>query len=484
VVGACLLLPSSAALANGRFPLSNQIVFSPTDPNVIVLRTSYGILQSRDNGCSWQYLCEDALGIPTGATLDPELGLTRNNTLVAAVTTELREKASYLGLDVSPDLGCTWNCIGGPLEKQAVTDVVVRPDAPDVVLAVTSTQLDPDAGGGSSSQVFQSMDDGVTWSPLGTPIDRLVEIQTIDVVRGDPRRIYLSGTRGVGPQRTASLFVSMDQGNTWTERSLSQFDPNNEQFLWIAAIDPISEDRVYLRSNAPAITGGKSRLYVTNDAGQSFQMALEFTVPPPPDGVAPAGLGEMLGFALSSDGSKLYAGTMENGLVMASQSDMKFQTVNSAIDVQCLATRGNELWACNSAFAKFGFIVGVSTDDGAHFCPKMNQIVSITGPLSCNAGSTFGCGATINGSQCQMQFDAFCQYYATSGTCSADSPGSYPAGCPGPGTACAPDAGPGTKSKSSGCGCSFTSGGGVVGGVLALIAGLAVALRRRRTHRF
>src|SRR4029077_8242015 len=98
---------------------------------------------------------------------------------------------------------------------QAVSDVVVRPDAPDVVLAVTSTYLPMDAGGGTSSHVFQSTDDGANWSPLGGALDPLVLIQTIDVAKSDPARIYLSGTRGVGPQRTASLFVSMDNGMHW-----------------------------------------------------------------------------------------------------------------------------------------------------------------------------------------------------------------------------------------------------------------------------
>ena len=61
VLGAALLLAPAPAFANGRFPASNQIVFSPSDPCLIVLRTTYGILPSHDNGNSWQFICEDAL---------------------------------------------------------------------------------------------------------------------------------------------------------------------------------------------------------------------------------------------------------------------------------------------------------------------------------------------------------------------------------------------------------------------------------------
>jgi MYXO-CTERM domain-containing protein len=461
-LGAALLLAARPALANGRFPASNQIVFSPSDPCLIVLRTSYGILPSHDNGTSWQFICEDALGLPSSAPIDPELGLTAKNALVAAVTNDIRGMGSYLGLDVSPDTGCTWSCVGGPLAHQAVSDLVVRPDAPDDVLAVTSTYRLPDAGGGTSSQVFESTDDGANWSPIGSPIDPTVAIETIDVVRGDPSRVYLSGTRGVGNERTAALFVSMNKGNDWTERPLPMFDPTKEEFLWIAAVDPMNADRVYVRTSAPINAGGASRLYVTTDAGQSFQMVLDFPVPPLPNGLTKSGIGELLGFALSPDGSKVYAGSKEQGLLMAAKSDLKFKPVNTAISVQCLATRGSELWACSDA--KSGFIIGVSTDDGAHFAPKMKEILSLNGPIACGSGSaaTLGCGAMVSGAECKAPFDMFCQSY---GTCQPDSP---PAQCPAP------------KPKASGCACS-TLGSRTAGGMFALVVGLALALKRRRT---
>src|ERR1700730_7144899 len=66
-VGAVVLLGARTASANGRFPASNQIVFSPSDSNLVVARTTYGILPSHDNGTTWGYLCEEALGLPAVA---------------------------------------------------------------------------------------------------------------------------------------------------------------------------------------------------------------------------------------------------------------------------------------------------------------------------------------------------------------------------------------------------------------------------------
>jgi hypothetical protein len=464
VAGAVLLLGAQTASANGRFPASNQIVFSPSDPNLIVARTTFGILPSHDNGATWGYLCEDALGLPANAYQDPELGLTANNDLVAG------PYSPTAGLDVSTDLGCNWTCVDGPLAKQGVADIVVRPDAADVVLALTSTYLPADAGGGTLSQVFESTDDGAHWAPLGASLDPGLLVQTIDVAKGAPQDIYVSGTRGFGSSRTASLLVSTDRGAHWLEHSLTLFDPATEDSIYIGAVDPTDPNRVYVRSSA-LVTGGLSRLFVTTNAGQSFQAIQSFQVPDP--GIASSN-NEILGFALSPDGSKIYAGTKLAGLFMASRSDMTFRKTSS-IHVQCLATRGSELWACSDAVS--GFVLGMSADDGATFSPKMATITSLAGPIACgaSAGGPLACGAAANGSQCGASFNMFCQT-SLEGRCAPDVhdggdagtiDASIPAGTSGP--------------HSSGCstGCS-TGGNGRAGSFAVLWAIAVIGLRRRR----
>src|SRR6202020_1234661 len=98
--------------------------------DLIVLRATFGILVSRDHGATWSWLCEDALGIASTQVEDPSVGLSASNALIAGLRT---------GLDVSSDTGCNWGYAGGALAEQAIFDVVVRPDHPDVVLTGTST---------------------------------------------------------------------------------------------------------------------------------------------------------------------------------------------------------------------------------------------------------------------------------------------------------------------------------------------------------
>jgi photosystem II stability/assembly factor-like uncharacterized protein len=486
-IAAAVALCALPAAANGRFPESNQIVFSPTDPNVIVARTTYAVLPSNDNGKTWGYLCEDVLGLPSTTSYeDPELGLTATNALVAGLY------SPRAGLNVSKDLGCNWSCIGGQLASQQIADTVVRPDAPHEVLALTKTfGAGPDAG--TSSQVFQSVDDGATWTPLGTALDPAFVVETIDVVVGDPKRIYVSGERGYGPGRTASLFVSTDGAMTWTEHPLTFFDRTQEDSLYIGGVDPTDENRVYLRSRALA-TGGNSNLYVSKDGGQTFQQAIKTFVFPTPPASSYIILGELSGFALSPDGSKVYAGSKESGLWMASRDTLTFTQVNAKVQVLCLATRqtssGPELWACSTELG--GFIVGKSTNDGASFEVKMATVTSMNGLVACNPSSatTNACGVDANASACT------CAEYT--GWCSTTEPINACLGCgqggPGDGGSSGggssgggggdaskeSDAGEPHAGGSSGCGCSVVGGSGWAGSLAGMAIGAMMFRRRRR----
>jgi photosystem II stability/assembly factor-like uncharacterized protein len=341
--GALVCSSASGAAANGRYPQSNQLAFSPTDPTLVVLRTTFGILISHDGGTTWSWLCEDVVGVPSTSIADPVLAVTQKSIVGAP------EIAN--GLVVSSDSGCNWSTAGAPLSTQSIKDLVVKPDAPDDVLALTST-YGPDSGAdgapGYLQQVYESDDDGATWSPIGGSIDPSALVTTIDLAASDPARMYVSAIRGENATRTASLFVSADSGATWAEHSVP-LDPTTESEIFIGGVDPTDADRVYIRT-----LGQPSRLLVTSDAGQTYQSALSLT-------------GEMLGFALSADGSEVYAGSIEDGLFAGAREGLGFQNVSS-IHVQCLAMHGADLWACSDAPS--GFIAGLSTTKGAAFTAK------------------------------------------------------------------------------------------------------------------
>lgn len=362
---ALALLTAPDARANGRFPAANQIVFSPTDPNLLVLRTTFGILFSHDGGVTWLWLCEDVLGISSAAVGDPVLALTVGSVVAGP--------GQMNGLFVSRDTGCNWSSAGGSLEGQLIKDLVVKPGAPDVVLALTSTyglSAGAEGGPGYSQEVDTSPDDGMSWSALGSPLDPSASATSIELAASDTDRIYVSAIRGANETRTASLFVSTDAGGTWTERPVP-IDPNTEAEIYIAAVDPMTADRVYVRT-----LGQPSRLLVTSDAGQTFQPALSLS-------------GQMLGFALSPDGSRVYAGSIEDGLFVAGRDALAFEHA-SKIHVQCLATHGADLWACSDEPS--GFIAGVSNDDGATFTAKAHLKAQPMITCTANSNAASQCG--------------------------------------------------------------------------------------------
>jgi hypothetical protein len=429
--GAVVFLATPAAIANGRFPASNQIAFSPSDPKLVVARTTFGILLSHDAGSTWSWLCEDVLGITSTSIADPILALTAAGEIVAApqVTN---------GLVVSADTGCNWRVAGGPMRNELVQDLVVLAGAPDTVFALTSTygpQAGADGGPGYAQPIYESTDDGESWSAIGAPIDPSALATAIDVAPSDMGRIYVTAVRTVNATRMASLFVSTDAGAHWIERP-APFDPNAETGIYIAAVDPTNADHVYLRTAGTGMVGSPSRLIVTSDAGQNFQVALTLQ-------------GEMLGFALSPDGSKVYAGNVEQGLFVSTPNHPAYQNM-SAIPVRCLATHGADLWACSDE-QHSGFVAGVSSDDGATFTARLHLLAPPL--LACAADAT----ATVQCSGAPLQ--ALCSLL----------------------TGCGSDAGTAPAVSTKACGCSIVGQAHGTGATTAagLLAAFALGARRR-----
>ncbi len=448
IAAACVRAPS--AFANGRYPASNALVFTPGDSASILLRTTFGILMSRDGGATWDWLCEGALGVPSGSIEDPSIAATAGGALVAG-TAE--------GLEVSADRGCDWRAVGDPSAPPDVRDLTIRANAPHAVLALTST-VRPDAGVGGGAgyltQVWESVDDGAHWAVDGAPIDPTAVPTSLEVAASDAQRIYVSAYRGDGPTRSASIFVSTDRGAHWTERPVP-IDPSTEAAAFVGAVDPADADRVYVR------TQGRSRLLVTGDAGRSYATALTLS-------------GPMLGLAIAPDGSKLYAGGPQDGLFVADRGLAPAFVRTSDLPVQCLAARGaSDLWACAAQSA--GFFAARSTDDGAHFEPVL-LLDGVRAPIACAADAT--------ASQCTGA--AFGQLCDSLPGCGGEAPADPPPIAPFDTGAYFPDAGAEPRELLNlptwACGCTAAGGGGALGLFVAFVACVAaVAACGRRMAR-
>jgi MYXO-CTERM domain-containing protein len=425
-----LLGAPGTARANGRFPAANQVVVSKTTPSSMVLRTTFGILLSSDSGTTWDWICEKSVGY--GGTEDPSMGLTATGTVLAG---------TFEGLATSLDKGCSWAFVPGKLTQNVVVDLVVRPDAPATSLVMTNKFAKADDAGDAlfQSDIFVATDDGKTWNPLGPSLDPTILFETIEVAASDPTRVYVSGVRGDGATEQGVVLVSKDTGLTWKEYAVP-LDISTERAPFISAVDPKNPDRVYTRTKGSA----GSRLLVSDDGAQSWREVLKFT-------------SDMLGFAISDDGQKVWAGGPKDGLYQASAAALTF-TQTSQIAIQCLTASGANLYACSNEVG--GFILGASKDDGATFAPLLH-LYGIRGPLAC--------GAQTSQANCVPDWPAL-----------SDSLGTPPSDGGTDGSA---DGGTSSGSSGKGCSCDATPGSGdgaLALGALGIAAALFAASRRKK----
>ena len=345
------MLAGSNARANGRFPASSAVAFSPADEATVLVRVTFGLLLTHDRGKSWRWICERAIGF--SGPEDPSYVFTRSGALVAGI---------FDGLRVSRDGGCTWD----PVKTDATVfmDVTARSDGAIVALA-SSYDRHSDAGSLYKSQLWLSTDDAHTFAPLGPRFDPTLLAESVEVAPGDPSRVYVSAVRGEDDKRAGVLLVSTDGGAHFTERA-TKLEPK-ELAPFIAAVDAKHAERIYIRTSASP--EHPTRLLVTDDAGKTYRKLL-------------GAKGPLLGFALSPDGATVHAGGPDDGLFTGAPDRELAQT--SKLKVQCLGRAGDVLWACSSEVG--GFIAGSSRDQGVAFEARLH-LRDIGGPLACGAGA-------------------------------------------------------------------------------------------------
>ena len=362
-----LVATAPDARANGRFPESNAVFFAPNDAEYVLLRTTFGLITSHDRGTTWDWVCERSVGL--AGVEDPMYSITPDDTVIAS---------SFQGLAVSRDRSCSYGFVGGALKDLVFIDLTTRPSTPGNVVAFASSYDGQDDAGAIyfKSTLFETKDEGKTFAALGPSFDRTLLGETVDVTATDPDRIYVSAVRNPGTTSTGVLLTSRDHGMTWEENAITLI--NGERAAFIAAVDPLNADRVYVRtSNA---TDRPSRLLLSDDAGKTWKTI--FT-----------GLGPLAGFALAKDGNKLWVGGLRDGLNVASTTDFVF-TQKSKVEVSCLALATDGLWTCSNE--KSGFVVGLSKDEGVTFETKLH-FCDIRGPLACAPGTSTHTECSLGG---------------------------------------------------------------------------------------
>lgn len=421
------LATASVASANGRFPEANQLFISPADANQIQVRVTFGLLVSRDGGKTWNWVCEQAIGI--AGIEDPMYAFTPTSAIVGT---------TFQGVVVSRDQACSWPKVGGALEKGVFIDLTQRPSERQRIIVFDSSYDRQDGDGGIffRSQLYETVDDATTFTPLGAQLDPALLGYTVDVAPSDADRLYVSATRNPGTTPSGVLLVSRDRAKTWEEREIKL--EGTERSPWIAAVGKTNPDRIYVRTyNA---TDKPGRLLLSDDAGKTFRTI--FT-----------SQGALAGFALSPDETKVYVGGPRDGLQIANTTDFAFRKT-SDVQVQCITAAEDGLWVCSNEMS--GFIAARTRDEGATFDGKVHWL-DIAGPLPCPPSP--------ESDQCKAAWPALRASLGFGSDAGPDA-GSVPTG---------------TSPNDSGCAIHSGSMGAWASGLLAFSGVLALVRRRVRT---
>jgi len=403
------LLVTPTAFANGRFPRAQRFIESATDPNLLALYGTYGLIVSRDAGGSWNHICEAATGTYSGD--DPLLEILPDGKIVAR---------AEMALVRSADSWCNWTTLRGD-PVNAVLDITRTDSNPLTILALLGSYTQSQ---GFSSQFSQSTDGGATWS-ASTSLPANVRGLTIDVAPSSSMRVVVSGVDSTG---AGQLVVSEDGGRTWQGKPIAMTDTNSAPYL--AAISKDDPNTIFLRTDSykdiNGVTTANDALLVSVDGGASWTTVIQRSA-------------KLFGFALSPDESTLlvgygdpvavatYVAPGDLGIYRANVATLVSDLANASshfekifqASVTCLRWTKTGLFACTSQ-KELGFEVGRAPDagfalgDANPFTPLLR--LPDVRPLPCAKGTrAYACY-----SDSVYGFAAVCGVFQTS--CDASAP--------------------------------------------------------------
>ncbi|HEY4177391.1 MAG TPA: sialidase family protein [Kofleriaceae bacterium] len=431
----------ATASANGRPPVTNGVFFKPGDNQSLYVRTTFGLLISHDDGCSFHWVCEKAVGY--GGEFDPKYAITNDGTIFAT---------TFTGLRVSRDQGCSWTTATSELPANDPNNLSTTwIDAID--LAPNGDVWVATADSAKPNDVYRSIDNGVSFAPMGL-MSPTLWWKSIRIAPSDGTRIYATGYQ-VAPTGLAKVERSDNGGTSWTDKVL----PDNVMYgptplFYVTTVDPTRPDHLFGYSSGATPPNG-DRLYESTDGATTWNEILSTT-----DAIR--------GVVLRADGSVIVA-TLGGGTSMRAAGASTFTLLGSTVPngpdpvpphLGCLGQRPDgTLVGCGANWQPDYMAVGQGADPLAMH--KLFRFVELAGPLTCPAGST-------SATECDPQWPALQQQFGATGPTAT---------CAAPADAGPPPALPKASTDDGGC-CNASTV--AAPGALLLACGVGLLLSRRR----
>lgn len=253
---ASLLVAGSLATAhgNGRAPQTVGLYPKPGEPQTVYLATTFGLLVTTDEGCTFRWMCEQSIGY--GGTWDPTYAIGSDGTIFAT---------TFEGLRVSRDGGCTFETATAQLpmaDPNRIADIWI--DALDI--GPTGEIWVGTAETGHTNDIFVSADNGVSFTSRGM-LSPEIWWKSVKVAPSNPATVYITGYQVAGTPQ-AYLYRTTNGGMQWTPSPLANVSYAATPVLRVKAIDPTNPDVVYKTSESANAPG--DRLYRSTDGGMTW----------------------------------------------------------------------------------------------------------------------------------------------------------------------------------------------------------------------
>jgi hypothetical protein len=425
-----LAIATAVAHANGRPPLTNGVFFKPGDPHSLYVRTTFGLLISHDDGCTFNWFCEQNIGY--GGQFDPKYAIATDGTIFAT---------TFTGLRVSRDGGCSFTNTGPNIWIDAID------------IGPTGEVWVGTAESGQPNDVYSSTNNGAEFASKGMQSPS-IWWKSVKVAPTNAQRVYIAGYQvaGMAPDGgqlppTAHVLRSDDDGAHWTPSPLTGvMYGSSAPIVIIGAVDPANQDIVYLESLGANPPNG-DRLYRSSDGAMTWSEVLATTDP--------------IRDVVVRDATHVLVATQLGGSFASSDAGMTFTPMNAPPQLECLGQRADgTLIGCGANWQPDFMAVAKSADAGQTW-QKVWRFVELAGPLACPDG-------TAEHDMCDLGLwqGVKDQFGATGPTCGANAGDPVPGGEPPP------------KKKPGGC-CDAGEGA-PVSALWAFALGLFVLRRHRR----
>ncbi len=227
------------------------VVLDPKNPHVVWVGTGEnnsqrsvgygdGVYRSDDGGKTWKNMCLKASEHIGKIVIDPR----DSNTVYVAAQGPLWGPGGDRGLFKTTDGGKTWQNVLSISANTGVTDVVLDPRNPDVLIAAAYQRrrhVWTLINGGPESALYKSTDAGKTWTKLktGLPTEELGRIG-LALAPTHPDVVYAIIE---SIDKKGGIFRSTDQGATWERRH--EFDQQAQYYAHLV-VDPKNAERIYV----------------------------------------------------------------------------------------------------------------------------------------------------------------------------------------------------------------------------------------------